>query len=103
MALAQIVLGLSLGTIYSASLYFGMVVSDGSTEHGGYHEALIGLGQILGPLVGATLQWIRPGELWPAIMGISCVVFISIVLQAIVGVRAALGISGPKGIDPAGA
>ena len=103
MAIAQIVLGLSLGTIYSASLYFGMVVSDGSTEHGGYHEALIGLGQILGPLVGATLQWIRPGALWPTIMGISCVVSISIVVQAIVGVRAALGIGGPQGIDPADA
>jgi MFS family permease len=100
MAVAQIVLGLSLGTIYSASLYFGMVVGDGSTEHGGYHEALIGLGQILGPLVGATLQWIRPGELWTAVMGISCVVSISIVIEAIVGVRAALGIGAPQGIDP---
>ena len=92
MAMAQIVLGLSLGTVYSASLYFGMAVSDGSTEHGGYHEALIGLGQILGPLVGAIMQWIRPGELWPAIIGISGVVSISIVVEAIVGVRAALGI-----------
>ena len=27
----------------------GMVLSDGSTEHGGYHEALIGLGSVLGP------------------------------------------------------
>jgi len=87
MAFAQIVLGLSLGTIYSASLYFGMAVSDGSTEHGGYHEALIGLGQILGPLVGAVMQWIRPGELWPALMGISGVVSLSIVFQSIVGVR----------------
>jgi len=99
MAIAQIVLGLSLGTIYSASLYFGMAVSDGSTEHGGYHEALIGLGQILGPLVGATMQWIRPGELWPALIGISGVVSLSIVFQAIVGVRNATGINVSQDTD----
>lgn len=103
MAAAQIVLGLSLGTIYSASLYFGMAVSDGSTEHGGYHEALIGLGQILGPLVGATMQWMRPGALWPAVIGISGVISISIVVQAIVGVRAALGIGTSQRIDEADA
>jgi MFS family permease len=87
MALAQIVLGLSIGTIYSASLYFGMAVSDGSTEHGGYHEALIGLGQILGPTVGATMQWMHPGALWPAVFGIATVVAITIVVEAVVGVR----------------
>ncbi len=90
MAVAQVVLGLSLGTIYAASLYFGMAVSEGSTEHGGYHEALIGLGQVLGPLVGATMQWLRPGAIWPAVAGISAVVAASIGLQAVVGVRNAL-------------
>ena len=91
MVIAQIVLGFSIGTIYSASLYFGMAVSKGSTAHGGYHEALIGLGQILGPLLGATMQWVYPGTIWPAITGISAVVFISVVIEAIVGLRAAGG------------
>jgi MFS family permease len=89
MALAQVVLGFSIGIIYSASLYFGMVVSDGSTEHGGYHEALIGLGQILGPLVGATMQWVHPGPLWPAVTGISTVVAVTIVIEAVAGIRIA--------------
>jgi len=92
MAIAQIALGLSLGTIYSASLYFGMAVSDGSTEHGGYHEALIGLGQIIGPLVGAAMQWIRPDALWPAVMAISGVVSATVVVEAVVGIRIAKGI-----------
>jgi MFS family permease len=92
MAIAQIVLGFSIGTIYSASLYFGMVVSEGSTEHGGYHEALIGLGQILGPIVGTTMQWVHPGPLWPAVLGISTVVAVTIVIEAIAGIR----ISGGK-------
>jgi MFS family permease len=99
MAIAQVVLGFSIGTIYSASLYFGMAVSDGSTEHGGYHEALIGLGQILGPLVGATMQWIRPDALWPAVIGISGLVSVTVVVQAIVGLRIAGGIGAPPDSD----
>jgi MFS family permease len=91
MVIAQIVLGFSIGTIYAASLYFGMAVSAGSTRHGGYHEALIGLGQILGPLLGATMQWIYPGTLWPAVTAISGVVLISVAVEAIVGLYAAGG------------
>ena len=67
-----------------------MAVSEGSTEHGGYHEALIGRGQDLGPLVGATMQGLRPGALWPSVAGISAVVAVSIGLEAVVGVRNAL-------------
>jgi MFS family permease len=89
MVVAQIALGLSIGTIYSASLYFGMAVSNGSTAHGGYHEALIGLGQILGPLLGATMQWIYPGTLWPAVAAISGIASISVAFEAVVGLRAA--------------
>jgi hypothetical protein len=101
MAIAQIVFGLSIGTIYSASLYFGMAVSDGSTEHGGYHEALIGLGQILGPVMGATMQWIRPGALWPAVLGISAIVAVSVVVEAVVGIRIAGGIRAKRNKQPA--
>ena len=92
MAAAQIILGFSIGTIYSASLYLGMAVSEGSTAHGGYHEALIGLGQILGPLLGATLQWMYPDTLWPAVAGISAIVLISVLFEAAVGLRASGGI-----------
>lgn len=93
MAAAQIVLGFSIGTIYAASLYFGMAMSDGSTEHGGYHEALIGLGQVLGPLVGATMQWIHPGALWPAVLGISAIVAVTVVVESVAGMRIAGGMA----------
>jgi MFS family permease len=96
MAIAQIVLGFSIGTIYSASLYFGMAVSEGSTEHGGYHEALIGLGQTLGPLTGAIIQWMRPDELWPAAIGISGIVCITVLIEAVVGIRISGGIGTPQ-------
>jgi MFS family permease len=88
MVAAQAVLGFSIGTIYAASLYFGMASSGGSTRHGGYHEALIGLGQVLGPLLGASLQWARPGTLWPAVAAVSALVSVSVLLEAAVAVGA---------------
>lgn len=56
----QVLLGAAMGIIYSASLYFGMVLSAGSTEHGGYHEALIGVGSVLGPGAAFVAHWIQP-------------------------------------------
>jgi len=82
MILAQILLGMALGLIYSASLYFGMVLSDGSTEHGGYHEALIGLGQTMGPLAGATAQWIWPGNAVAGIAAVSALIALAILAAA---------------------
>ena len=64
----QVAIGVSIGLIYSASLYFGMVLSDGSTEHSGYHKALIGLGSILGPGAGQCTRWILPGQMTPGVL-----------------------------------
>ena len=62
-----------MGMIYSASLYFGMVLSDGSTEHGGYHEALIGLGSILGPGTAALTQLVWRGDIRAGVAAVCCV------------------------------
>jgi MFS family permease len=78
MIAAQVILGVALGLIYTASLYFGMVLSEGSTEHAGYHEALIGLGQVLGPGAGALTQWKWEGSLFAGVMAVSSLVLISI-------------------------
>jgi hypothetical protein len=88
MIASQIVLGVSIGLIYSASLYFGMVLSHGSTEHGGYHEALIGLGQALGPLAGAAAQWKWPQSPLAGILAVSALVSLAVLAAALAALRA---------------
>jgi MFS family permease len=75
---AELALGISLGIIYAGSLYFGMVLSQGSTEHGGYHEALIGLGQTLGPGLAGAMLWVRPDDLWASVAAVSSLLGASI-------------------------
>ena len=76
----QAALGLALGMIYAASLYFGMVLSDGSTAHGGYHEALIGLGWLLGPAVGAAGQLLFPDNALSGIAAVGSVIALSVIV-----------------------
>jgi hypothetical protein len=74
----QAMLGMAFGVIYSGSLYFGMVLSDGSTEHGGYHEALIGMGWCLGPAAGAAAGWARPGQVGTGVAAIGSLIGLSV-------------------------
>jgi hypothetical protein len=46
------VLGVGLGMIYYAALYYAMAVGRAAVEAGGTHEALIGCGYAVGPLAG---------------------------------------------------
>jgi MFS family permease len=78
MILSQMLLGAAMGIIYSASLYFGMVLSDGSTEHGGYHEALIGVGSVLGPASAFAADTLRPGETVFGIAAVAGVIGLSV-------------------------
>ena len=56
--LAQLFFGGATGLIYYSSLYYSMETSGAKSEHGGIHEAAIGLGNCLGPAVGAcSLQF----------------------------------------------
>jgi len=57
---AQIVFGVACGLIYYSSLFYAMDVGEGSSEHGGIHEAFIGLGICLGPAVGASALQLAP-------------------------------------------
>jgi predicted MFS family arabinose efflux permease len=51
---AQIFFGAAIGLIYYSSLYYSMDATDVKGEQGGIHEAVIGLGNCLGPAVGAA-------------------------------------------------
>src|ERR1051325_3349856 len=54
LVVAQMVFGLALGLIYYSSLFYSMDVGETKGEHGGIHEAAIGLGNLVGPAVGAA-------------------------------------------------
>lgn len=88
MIMGQVALGLAVALIYAGSLYFGMVLSDGSTEHGGYHEALIGVGSVLGPGAGALAQWLYPGQISVSIAAVGSVIALAGVAGAIAALRA---------------
>jgi hypothetical protein len=57
---AQLFLGVALGLIYYSSLFYSMDVGETKGEHGGIHEALIGLGNFIGPAVGAAALHFLP-------------------------------------------
>jgi len=51
---AQLFFGAAIGLIYYSSLFYSMDASEVKSEHGGIHEAVIGLGNFVGPAVGAA-------------------------------------------------
>jgi MFS family permease len=57
--LAQIFFGAAIGLIYYSSLFYSMDASEAKGEHGGIHEAAIGVGNFIGPALGAaSLQFL---------------------------------------------
>jgi predicted MFS family arabinose efflux permease len=57
---AQVLFGLSVGLIYYSSLYYSMHGGNAKSEHGGLHEAMIGLGTFLGASVGVGAKYFFP-------------------------------------------
>lgn len=57
---AQIFFGLSVGLIYYSSLYYSMHGGASKSKHGGVHEAVIGLGTLLGAGVGLGAKYFFP-------------------------------------------
>jgi MFS family permease len=86
MILCQILLGASMGMIYSASLYFGMVLSQGSTDHGGYHEALIGLGGALGPTAAAAAHLVQPNGIGLSIAAVAGLIGVSLMAVSVISI-----------------
>ena len=57
---AQVFFGAGIGLIYYSSLFYAMDAHDSSSEHGGIHEAAIGVGNSVGPAAGALALWLAP-------------------------------------------
>lgn len=57
---AQMAFGLSVGLIYYSSLFYSMDVGHTKGEHGGLHEAAMGVGNFIGPAVGAAALLLAP-------------------------------------------
>ncbi len=57
---AQLAFGGASGLIYYSSLFYAMDLGETKGEHGGLHEAAIGLGNCAGPAVGAAALQFMP-------------------------------------------
>ncbi|HUZ06224.1 MAG TPA: hypothetical protein VMV89_01915, partial [Candidatus Paceibacterota bacterium] len=58
--IAQLFFGGAIGLIYYSSLFYSMDAGDTKGEHGGIHEAAIGLGNCIGPASGAAAMQFLP-------------------------------------------
>jgi hypothetical protein len=63
---AQVGLGWASALLYYSSLYYAMDGSSAPSEHGGIHEALIGVGICGGPALCALAQTVTGSALAPA-------------------------------------
>jgi len=72
---AQLGFGLCIGLIYYSSLFYSMDVGETKGEHGGIHEAAIGLGCATGPAVGAAGLWLAPATPYASVWAVSGLLF----------------------------
>ena len=60
LGVGQVPLGLAVGLLYYASLFYSMDVGEARAEQGGIHEAMMGAGNFVGPGIGALSLLIVP-------------------------------------------
>lgn len=77
--LSQVFLGLAAGFIYYSSLFYSMDVGEGSAEHGGFHEAAIGVGICAGPAVGAATLTLFPQQPNAGVLAISGLLLLGLI------------------------
>lgn len=82
---AQIIFGLATGLLYYSSLFYSMDVGETQGEHGGIHEAAIGLGICLGPAVGAGALYLAPAQPHAGAFGVTGLLLLGLV--GLVGLR----------------
>lgn len=84
LALGLIGIGLGQGVIYYSAIYYGLAVGGAKVEAGGTHEALVGAGYFLGPLLGiATFSLgFGPSAFIGVVLGALAVGFVASVVRA---------------------
>jgi len=68
---AQIFFGAAIGLIYYSSLFYSMDAGETKGEHGGIHEAAIGLGNFAGPATGAVSLQFLPNVAHSGVLAVS--------------------------------
>lgn len=74
LGVSLVLFGLGHGAIYSAAFYYAMEVGSAGVDAGGYHEALIGCGYMVGPLAVLGVAMVAPVESgaaqWPVALAV---------------------------------
>lgn len=76
--LAQVLFGSVAGLIYYSSLFYSMDLGDTKGEHGGIHEAAIGLGNFAGPAVGAASLHFLPQDANSGMLAVSSLLLLGL-------------------------
>jgi MFS family permease len=78
LVVAEVILGAAVGLIYYSSLFYSMDVGDTKGEHGGIHEAAIGLGSGTGPAMAALALTLFPQHSASGAWGVSVVLLLGL-------------------------
>lgn len=95
--------GIGMGFVYVAAIYYAQNVGRADVSAGARHEALIGVGFLIGPAIGALacgaveLEWIASGHREPAILATVFVVTALVCGVALRQVRAQRTAALPRG------
>jgi len=74
----QIAFGLCIGLIYYSSLFYSMDVGETKGEHGGFHEAAIGIGSFAGPAIGAAALFFFPASTAVSTLAVGGMLFLGL-------------------------
>lgn len=91
LVVAQVAFGLAIGLIYYSSLFYSMDAGHARAEHGGIHEAVIGLGSFVGPAVGAGALMVWPGQAAAGTVAVSAVLMCGVAAVVTIWARARSG------------
>lgn len=91
---AQLVFGSAAGLIYYSSLFYSMDESETKGEHGGIHEAVIGLGNCAGPAVGAAALQFSPDVASSGALAVTGLLLLGLGALGVIWRKATSGVAG---------